>query len=250
MDSNWWVLKPDFRLPTEEEIRAMVSPEQCCAYYSMLVAEQRLKVMVFSLQLNKWSGRPKLAPQYFFFFPSRTQDTVRNLFSHQKRRTKRTFKWKLMMRYLSYFYLITNIRITKCFPNWQHTYFVAHSRCGQLLGTRREPLFQPWRGNACWRLQVLPTRQAVEKVSPTWKCPTSLLSRRSDHLNQKSSNPRSILLLAQWNFWSCLDFQDDKEPQPVKKTVTGTDADLRRLSLKNAKQLLRKFGVPEEEVKL
>ncbi|TFK15374.1 acyl-coenzyme A thioesterase 5-like [Platysternon megacephalum] len=43
--------------------------------------------------------------------------------------------------------------------------------------------------------------------------------------------------------------QDDKEPQPVKKTVTGTDADLRRLSLKNAKQLLRKFGVPEEEIK-
>lgn len=30
--------------------------------------------------------------------------------------------------------------------------------------------------------------------------------------------------------------------------MTGTDADLRRLSLKNAKQLLRKFGVPEEEV--
>ena len=43
--------------------------------------------------------------------------------------------------------------------------------------------------------------------------------------------------------------QDDKEPQPAKKTVTGTDADLRRLSLKNAKQLLRKFGVPEEEVR-
>ena len=36
----------------------------------------------------------------------------------------------------------------------------------------------------------------------------------------------------------------------MKKTVTGTDADLRRLSLKNAKQLLRKFGVPEEEVSL
>lgn len=44
MDSNWWVLKSDFRLPTEEEIRAMVSPEQCCAYYSMIAAEQRLKV--------------------------------------------------------------------------------------------------------------------------------------------------------------------------------------------------------------
>ena len=44
MDSNWWVLKSDFRLPTEEEIRAMISPEQCCGYYSMLAAEQRLKV--------------------------------------------------------------------------------------------------------------------------------------------------------------------------------------------------------------
>lgn len=47
MDSNWWVLKSDFRLPTEEEIRAMVSPEQCCAYYSMIAAEQRLKVNTF-----------------------------------------------------------------------------------------------------------------------------------------------------------------------------------------------------------
>lgn len=35
---------------------------------------------------------------------------------------------------------------------------------------------------------------------------------------------------------------------PAKKTVTGTDADLRRLSLSNAKQLLRKFNVPEDEV--
>lgn len=50
------------------------------------------------------------------------------------------------------------------------------------------------------------------------------------------------------HFSLCVHVQDDKEPQPVKKTVTGTDADLRRLSLKNAKQLLRKFGVPEEEV--
>ena len=36
-------MKPEFRLPSEEEIRAMVSPEQCCAYYSMQAAEQRLK---------------------------------------------------------------------------------------------------------------------------------------------------------------------------------------------------------------
>lgn len=42
--------------------------------------------------------------------------------------------------------------------------------------------------------------------------------------------------------------QQPNEEQQPKRTVTGTDADLRRLSLNNAKALLRKFGVPEEEV--
>jgi hypothetical protein len=51
MDSNWWVIKPDFRLPTEEEIRAMVSPEQCCAYFSMIAAEQRLKVNCLMVEI-------------------------------------------------------------------------------------------------------------------------------------------------------------------------------------------------------
>lgn len=46
VDSNWWVIKPEFRLPTEEEIRSMVSPEQCCAYCSLIAAEQRLKVIM------------------------------------------------------------------------------------------------------------------------------------------------------------------------------------------------------------
>ena len=51
MNSNWWVLKSDFRLKTEEEMRNMVSPEQCCGYYSMLAAEQRLKVRPSTDQL-------------------------------------------------------------------------------------------------------------------------------------------------------------------------------------------------------
>ena len=45
-ESGSWVLRSDVRLPTEEEIRAMVTPEQACAFFSMLSAEQRLKVMV------------------------------------------------------------------------------------------------------------------------------------------------------------------------------------------------------------
>jgi transcription initiation factor TFIID subunit 1 len=42
--------------------------------------------------------------------------------------------------------------------------------------------------------------------------------------------------------------KEEQEAQP-KRIVTGTDADLRRLSLNNAKALLRKFDVPEEEIK-
>lgn len=40
------VLRSDFRLPSKEEVLAMVTPEMCCAQYSMLAAEQRLKVII------------------------------------------------------------------------------------------------------------------------------------------------------------------------------------------------------------
>lgn len=189
------------------------------------------------------------------------QDTARNPSLHQRRRMKRTFKWRLMMRYSpKFFIIILIITLKQNVPDFRspmklfrftpHWHCLKHSRCGQLLGTQPEPLFLPWRGNACWRSQVWLTLQAVERVSPMSKCPTSPLSRRSDHLKQMYGNYCSTLSKYRgWNLRSTVVFQDDKEPQPAKKTVTGTDADLRRLSLKNAKQLLRKFGVPEEEVR-
>lgn len=43
-ENGWWVLRSDCRLPSDEEIRSMITPEQVCAYYSTLVSEQRLKV--------------------------------------------------------------------------------------------------------------------------------------------------------------------------------------------------------------
>lgn len=42
--------------------------------------------------------------------------------------------------------------------------------------------------------------------------------------------------------------KEEQETQQ-KRNVTGTNADLRKLSLNDAKALLRKFGVPEEEIK-
>ncbi|KAF7651524.1 hypothetical protein LDENG_00109730 [Lucifuga dentata] len=162
MDSNWWVLKPDFRLPTEEEIRAMVSPEQCCAYYSMLVAEQRLKDAGYG--------------EKSFFAPEEENEED---FQMKIDDEVRTAPWNTTRAFIS-------AMKGKCLL--EVTGVADPTGCGE--------------GFSYVKIPNKPTQQ-----------------------------------------------KDDKEPQPVKKTVTGTDADLRRLSLKNAKQLLRKFGVPEEEIK-
>lgn len=51
-ETGWWVLRQDFRLPSDEEIRSMITPEQVCTYHSMLAAEHRLKVTAGSPQMN------------------------------------------------------------------------------------------------------------------------------------------------------------------------------------------------------
>ncbi|XP_051965254.1 transcription initiation factor TFIID subunit 1 isoform X3 [Xyrauchen texanus] len=162
MDSNWWVLKPDFRLPTEEEIRALVSPEQCCAYYSMLVAEQRLKDAGYG--------------DKSFFAPDEENEEE---FQMKIDDEVRTAPWNTTRAFIA-------AMKGKCLL--EVTGVADPTGCGE--------------GFSYVKVPNKPTQQ-----------------------------------------------KDDREPQPVKKTVTGTDADLRRLSLKNAKQLLRKFGVPEEEIK-
>ena len=42
--------------------------------------------------------------------------------------------------------------------------------------------------------------------------------------------------------------KEEQEAQP-RKMVNGTDADLRKLPLKDAKAILRRSGVPEEEIR-
>ncbi|XP_053535392.1 transcription initiation factor TFIID subunit 1 isoform X3 [Ictalurus punctatus] len=162
MDSNWWVLKPDFRLPTEEEIRAMVSPEQCCSYYSMLVAEQRLKDAGYG--------------EKSFFAPEEENEED---FQMKIDDEVRTAPWNTTRAFIA-------AMKGKCLL--EVTGVADPTGCGE--------------GFSYVKVPNKPSQQ-----------------------------------------------KDEREPQPVKKTVTGTDADLRRLSLKNAKQLLRKFGVPEEEIK-
>uniref|UniRef100_A0A671L5N8 Transcription initiation factor TFIID subunit n=1 Tax=Sinocyclocheilus anshuiensis TaxID=1608454 RepID=A0A671L5N8_9TELE len=163
MDSNWWVLKPDFRLPTEEEIRAMVSPEHCCAYYSMLVAEQRLKDAGYG--------------EKSFFAPEEENEEE---FQMKIDDEVRTAPWNTTRAFIA-------AMKGKCLL--EVTGVADPTGCGEGFSYVKVP-------NKPTQIFHTPTFQTM-----------------------------------------------------LKKTVTGTDADLRRLSLKNAKQLLRKFGVPEEEIK-
>ncbi|XP_071951236.1 transcription initiation factor TFIID subunit 1-like isoform X2 [Antedon mediterranea] len=162
MDSNWWVLKPDFRLPTEEEMRALVTPEQCCAYYSMLAAEQRLKDAGYG-------------EKSFFAPEDDNEDDSAKIDDEVK-----TAPWNTTRAFIS-------AMKGKCLL--QVTGTADPTGCGE--------------GFSYVKVPNKPTQQKD---------------------NQQS-------------------------PQPEKKLVTGTDADLRRLNLKSAKQLLRKFGVAEEEIK-
>lgn len=161
MDSNWWVIKPEFRLPSEEELRSMVSPEQCCAYFSMIAAEQRLKDAGYG--------------EKFIFAPQDDDDEEQQLKMDDE---VKVAPWNTTRAYIQ----------------------AMRGKCLLQLTGPADPT-GIGEGFSYVRIPNKPT-QTKEEI----------------------------------------------ESQP-KRTVTGTDADLRRLSLNNAKALLRKFMVPEEEIK-
>lgn len=157
IDSNWWVLASDYRLPTEEEIRAHVKPEEACAFYSMLAAEQRLKDAGYR---------------------------EKSLFLDEKDDEDEASKMDIEIL---------------CAP-WHTTRaFLAAMKNKCLLDIT---------GAAD------PTGQAREGFSYV-KIP---------------SKPNQ---------------RDENTPAQPKKLVTGTDADLRRLNLKQAKDMCRKWGVSD-----
>jgi len=166
MDSNWWVLKSDFRLPTEEEIRAAVAPEQCCAFYSMLASEQRLK--------DAGYGEKSL----FALEDDNEEDSATKIDDEVK-----AAPWNTTRAFIS----------------------AMKGRCLLALTGVADPTGC---GEGFCYVKV-PNKPAA--------------ARAADEIASHHT--------------------------PVKRTVTGTDADLRRLSLKDAKQLLRKFGVGEAEIK-
>ena len=161
VDSNWWVLRPDFRLPSEEELRALVSPEQCCAYFSMIAAEQRLKDAGYG--------------EKFLLAPQEDDDEEMQLKMDDE---VKVAPWNTTRAYVQ-------AMKNKCLL--QLTGPADPTGCGEGFSYVR-----------------VPNKPTINK--------------------------------------------EELESQP-KRIVTGTDADLRRLPLNAARAILRKHGVPEEEIK-
>ncbi|CAF1124806.1 unnamed protein product [Didymodactylos carnosus] len=159
---NWWVLRSDFRIPTEEEIRQLVSPEHCCAFYSMQAAEQRLKDAGYG--------------EKCLFAPAdeEADDNETGKIEDE----------------------------VKCAP-WHTTKAYLDSLKGK-----------------CWL-------QLSGIADPTGTGEAFSYVRVSAKPNAK----------------------EEAEIAQAKKTVTGTDADLRRLHLKDAKKILNKFGVPDHVIR-
>ncbi|XP_031550015.1 transcription initiation factor TFIID subunit 1-like isoform X2 [Actinia tenebrosa] len=162
---NWWVLKNDFRLPSEEEMRAMVSPEQACSYYSMQAAEQRLKdagygeKSLFSCEDDNDDNDQKI------------DDEIRMA------------PWNTTRAFISAMRGKCQLAVTGS---------ADPTGCGEGFSYIRVP--------------------------------------NKPMANKEDSAAAAAQIRKQ-------------------KTVTGTDADLRRLSLKQARQVLRDFGVSDEEIK-
>ncbi|UJR26734.1 hypothetical protein I4U23_008049 [Adineta vaga] len=161
---NWWVLRNDFRLPSQEEIRQLVTPEQCCAYYSMQAAEQRLKDAGYGEKVLFAAVDEEAADEND---QNKIEDEV------------------------------------KCAP-WHTTKAYLDSLKGK-----------------CWL-------QLRGFADPTGCGEGYSYVRVSNKPNAR---------------------EPEAEVAQAKKMVTGTDADLRRLHLKDAKKLLNKFGVTDSSVR-
>ncbi|KAL5968160.1 Transcription initiation factor TFIID subunit 1 [Taenia solium] len=157
VDASWWVLRPDYRLPSEEEIRYLVQPEDFCAFFSMQAAELRLK--------DAGYGEKSLFPKM--------EDEVR------------AAPWNTTRAYL------------------------AAQRGGCFL-----ELHGPADPTGCGE---------AFSYSKTSAKPGALFRQAGGEV------ARGLL--------------------KDKKTVTGTDADLRKLHLREARALLRSFGISEADLK-
>ncbi|KAL3617303.1 hypothetical protein CASFOL_038848 [Castilleja foliolosa] len=171
-----WVMKRNFRIPSEEELRRMVTPENVCAYESMQAGQCRLKRLGIT-RLYLPTGLPSAMNQ----LPDEA---------------------------------------------------IALAAASHI---ERELQITPWNLSSNFVSCTNQDRANIERLEITGVGDPSGRGLGFSYVRStpKAPIPNSVV----------------KKKTVVKgSTVTGTDADLRRLSMEAARELLLKFNVPEEQI--
>ncbi|XP_073041493.1 transcription initiation factor TFIID subunit 1-like isoform X4 [Primulina eburnea] len=172
-----WVMKLNFRIPLEEELRRMVTPENVCAYESMQAGLYRLKQL----------GITRLT------LPTGLSSAMNQL------------------------------------PDEAITLAAASH-------IERELQITPWNLSSNFVSCTNQDRENIERLEITGVGDPSGRGLGFSYVRATPKAPISNSVVK-------------KKPVVGKgSTVTGTDADLRRLSMEAARELLLKFNVPEEQI--
>lgn len=173
----FWTQRPDFRVPSEEELRRLLTPENVCCYESMQAGLYRLKRLGI-VKLTQPVGLASAMNQ----LPDEAIELAAA--SHIERELQIT-SWNLTSN------------------------FVACTNQG---------------------------RENIERLEITGVGDPSGRGLGFSYVRVAPKAPASNSMLKK------------KSAAAKGTTVTGTDADLRRLSMDAARELLLKFGVPEEQI--
>ncbi|XP_075494271.1 transcription initiation factor TFIID subunit 1-like [Primulina tabacum] len=172
-----WVMKRNFRIPSEEELRRMVTPENVCAYERMQAGLYRLKRL----------GISRLT------LPTGLSSAMNQL------------------------------------PDEAITLAAASH-------IERELQITPWNLSSNFVSCTNQDRENIERLEITGVGDPSGRGLGFSYVRATPKAPISNSMVK-------------KKPVVGKgSTVTGTDADLRRLSMEAARELLLKFNVPEEQI--
>ncbi|PSS26188.1 Transcription initiation factor TFIID subunit like [Actinidia chinensis var. chinensis] len=175
----FWVMRRNFRIPLEEELRRMVTPENVCAYESMQAGLYRLKRLGITRLTN----------------PSGLSSAMNQL------------------------------------PDEA----IALAAASHI---ERELQITPWNLSSNFVACTSQDRENIERLEITGVGDPSGRGLGFSYVRTAPKAPVSNAMV--------------KKKAAVNRggsTVTGTDADLRRLSMDAAREVLLKFNVPEEQIK-
>lgn len=214
-DSGWWTVKPDIQLPDEDELQKMVAPESVCAYESMLVGMHRLH----EVGIERLTHPPGVSAM-----------SISNFFASQEKNEQFKAQLKILEEELH----LTTWNLTSSFV-------AAMTGKGMLKLTGFGSPLRKGEGFSYIRKPQKESKNRDQNNTPVAPSPGGATTPTPGNM----ATVPGIAAAGTTGTPSPM-----QPPKPLPKTaVTGTDADLRKLSMKNARKVLKEFGVPEEQIK-